>query len=301
MPKALLTYYFDFGVVTAKAALFGTMRHELFERCMSNQDVSWSTAKTLVHNIVRRNAESLVGCGVTDAEARAEVLRIVPQIQRFAADFTSFQGAAIKSQNLTSASNAFGSRLKGNGIQPDMYFVANSVQAIEESIVCPELGLKGNLDVTVNAKTTPLSSTADHPASNFVGQSLSSLMSIELKTGHNQNPQNAHMAQLALYTMMLRVRCGSQTHCSSLAQGVSQEITGAGESGMLLYLNHDAYRAIHVSPMPSETKSLIGQRNLVASELNRVSLPRGIVLNYEEGTKTEAAEGTEMQNQPNPR
>jgi hypothetical protein len=123
-------------------------------------------------------------------------------------------------------------------------------------------------------------------------------MSIELKTGHNQNPQTAHMAQLALYTMMLRVRCGSQTHSSSLAQGVSQEITGAGESGMLLYLNHDAYRAIHVSPMPNETKSLIGQRNLVASELSRASRPRGILLNYE---KTEAAEGMEMQNQLVPR
>lgn len=274
------------------------MRHELFERCMSNQDVSWPSAKTLVHNIVRRNAESLVGCRIKDAEARTEVLRVVPQIQRFASDFTSF-GAAIKSQKLAAA--AFGSRLKGNGIQPDMYFVANSVRATEESIVCPELGLKGNLDVTVSAKTTPLLSTVDHHASNFVGQAQTSLMSIELKTGHNQNPQNAHMAQLALYTMMLRVRCGSQIHSSSLAQGVSQEITGAGESGMLLYLNHDAYRAIHVSPMPNETKSLIGQRNLVASELSRASRPRGIVLRYEEGTKPESAEGMGMQNQLDPR
>ena len=235
MPKSLLTYFGVFGFSIAKAALFGTMRHELFERCMSHQDFSWPTAKSFVQNLVRRNAESLVGCGIKDAEAREEVLRVVPQIQRFAADFTSFQGAAIKYQKLTTASNAFGSRLKGNGIQPDMYFVANSVQATEESIVCPELGLKGNLDVTVCAKTTPLSSTVDHQASNFVAQSQTSLMSIELKTGHKQNPQNGHMAQLALYTMMLRVRCGSKTHSYSPAQEASQKITGPGESGMLLY------------------------------------------------------------------
>jgi hypothetical protein len=289
----------DVVSATAKAALFGTLRHELFERCMSNQDFSWPTAKSIAQNIVRRNAESLVGCGVKDAEAREEVLRVVPQIQRFAADFTSFQGAAIKRQRQPSASNAYGSRLKGNGIQPDMHFVANSVSD-DVAIVCPELGLKGYLDATVSATTSPLSSTVGHQASKSVVQPQTSLACIELKTGHNQNPQNAHMAQLALYTMMLRVRRGSQTHSSSAAQGVGQEI-GAGESGMLLYLNHETYRALHVSPMPNEIKSLIGQRNLVASELSRASRPRGIVLNYEEGTNTEAAKGIDMHNRLEPR
>jgi hypothetical protein len=263
---------------------------------MSNQDFSWPTAKSIVQNIVRRNAESLVGCGIHDTEAREEVLRVVPQIQRFAADFTSF----IKRRRQPSASDAYGSRLKGNGTQPDMHFVANSVQATEESIVCPELGLKGYLDVTVSAMTHPLSSTVGHQASQSVVQPQTSLASIELKTGHNQNPQNAHMAQLALYTMMLRVRRGPQTHSSSIVQGVSQEI-GAGESGMLLYLNHEAYRALHVTPMPNEIKSLIGQRNLVASELSRASRPRGVILNYDEGTNTEAAKGIDIQERLGPR
>jgi hypothetical protein len=52
-------------------------------------------------------------------------------------------------------------------------------------------------------------------------------------------------------------------------------------SGMLLYMNSEAVRAVHVAPLMGEIKSLIGQRNVVASELLRASRPRGIVLSYE--------------------
>ena len=286
----------DCSCSIAKAALFGTMRHELFERCMSNQDFGWPTAKVFATNIVRRNAESLVGCGIRESEARAEVLKVVPQIQRFAAQYTTFIDKARSSK-----SNALGALLKGNGMQPDMQFVANSVQATEEAIVCPELGLKGNLDVTVSAMTSSLPSTHGIQTSTSAGVPQSSLLSIELKTGHNQNPQNAHMAQLALYTMMLRVRRGPNRPHSPLSQGTSQETQGACESGMLLYLNHENYRALHVSPMLNEIKSLVGQRNLIASELTKAARPRGVVLAYEDQGNTNATGEKDNQRQRKPR
>ncbi len=209
---------------------------------MSSQDFSWPTAKVIANSIIRRNAESLVGCGVRESEARSQVLQVVTKIQRFA----------------------------------------------NEAVVCPELGMKGNLDVTVSATTSTL------PHGNITaGPPQTSLMSIELKTGHNQNPQSAHMAQLALYTMMLRVRRGpSRPSTTPSSQPLNREATlGAGESGMLLYLNHENYRASHVSPMLNEIKSLIGQRNLVASELERVSSPRGVILSYEDENNNEATKG----------
>jgi hypothetical protein len=263
------------------------MRHELFERCMSNQDFGWPTAKVIATSIVRRNAESLVGCGIKESEARSAVLQVVPQIQRFAAEFTTL----VKAKDGSTVGNAKGSRLKGNGLQPDIDFVAHSVQATEESVVCPELGLKGNLDVTVSTTTSALAS----PGGNQTGLSTTAvpqnaLMSIELKTGHNQNPQNAHMAQLALYTMMLRVRRGPNRPNATLSQSSSsREAPGACETGMLLYLNHEDYRAMHISPAQNEIKSLVGQRNLVASELTKASRPRGVVLAYEEQGDTKAA------------
>lgn len=277
---------FSIHVGAAKAALFGTMRHELFERCMSSQDFSWPTAKVIANSIIRRNAESLVGCGVRESEARSQVLQVVTKIQKFAQEYTTLNPAKNVDSN---ADSAKGGRLKANGMQPDMQFLAHSVQATEEAVVCPELGMKGNLDVTVSATTSSLPN-GNTPA----GAPQTSLMTIELKTGHNQNPQSAHMAQLALYTMMLRVRRGpNRPSTTPSSQPLNQEANlGACESGMLLYLNHENYRASHVSPMLNEIKSLIGQRNLIASELERVSSPRGVVLSYEEDeNSSEAAKG----------
>lgn len=204
----------------------------------------------------------------------------MPQIQRFAADYTTF--AMDKSGK--AVTSAVDHRLKGNGLQPDMKFVAQSMEATEESVVCPELGLKGNLDVTVSATTSALPPEGGNsmPIEPSSMAPRNALMCIELKTGHNQNPQNAHMAQLALYTVMLRVRRGPNVTDTTLSQSSSPESQGACESGMLLYLNHEGYRAMHISPLQNEIKSLIGQRNLVASEISKVSRPRGIVLAYEE-------------------
>lgn len=101
-----------------------------------------------------------------------------------------------------------------------------------------------------------------------------SLMGIELKTGHNQKTQNAHMAQLAMYILMMQTRYGS-TKLSSTKD------FGATESGILLYMNNESLRAVHIKPMLSEIKSLIGQRNVVAIEQIRSSKPRGIDLLYE--------------------
>lgn len=264
------------------------MRHELFESCMSSQDFTWPTAKKIVNNIVRRNAESLVGCGVREAEARKEVLQVLPQIKRFATEYTTFN--PIKQDGVVVPSK--GARLKGSGAQPDMQFLAHSVQATEEAVVCPELGLKGNLDVTVSATTSILPSTGGNQTDRAAEAPQISSMSIELKTGHNQNPQSAHMAQEALYTMMLRVRRGpNRPTCSDPSQPANQEAQGAGESGMLLYLNHENFRTSHISPMLNEIKSLVGQRNLVASEITRVSRPRGVVLAFEDEDSTKATSG----------
>jgi hypothetical protein len=99
-------------------------------------------------------------------------------------------------------------------------------------------------------------------------------MRVELKTGHHQRPQNAHIAQLALYVVMLQTRYGT-AGCKSTAWS-------AAENGLILYMNNEAVRAVHIAPMLSEIKSMIEMRNVVAIESIRTSRPRGIRLSYEE-------------------
>lgn len=69
--------------LSAKSAVMGTLRHDLFERCLREKDTSRRSAALFTRDIVRKNAEALVGCGITDRkEAFGEVMKTLPQIQR---------------------------------------------------------------------------------------------------------------------------------------------------------------------------------------------------------------------------
>ena len=253
---SLILFHFS----TAKAPLFGTMRHELFEATMREKDFSIKSASMHLQQILRRNSEGLLACGTTSREAEQEVMKMVPQLQQFATDFTVFgQCRDKKALNQLAV-------LEPQGAQPSVRLVANSVEAIEEPVISPQLGLKGNVDMIIRATTAP--------ADTSNAKALVSLVGIELKTGHNQRTQNAHMAQLALYTLMMQSRYGWKASLNS-------KTLGCTSSGMLLYMNDSSFRAVHILPLMSEIKSLIGQRNVVANESMRVSRPRGVVLSYE--------------------
>jgi hypothetical protein len=268
--------------LSSQAALFGTMRHELFGVCMKQQDFSLDSVRTNVRKIVRRNATNLIGCGLTVPEAESGVIDILPSIHRFVAEYTR-----IGVENGDEIPFHRRPLLEGHGHQPSIRLVADVVESIEEPVISPELGLKGNVDAVVNVTSVRLNST---PSSSAGPQN--SFMCLELKTGHNQNTQNGHMAQLALYTLMLQVRHGIKSTSSSSFQssplpcsqfgGGFPDATGAATGGILVYLNQKSTRSVHVSPQPNEIKSLIGQRNVVASEVLRASRPRGVELVYDE-------------------
>lgn len=254
--------------LSSEAPLFGTMRHELFEAMMKNKDFSVEFASKMIPTIARKNAEGLLSCGVTNRQAEVEVAKVVPQIQSFARLYTNLVGN--HDRHIADVP-----LLEPGGSSPPVRFVVEELEAIEEPIISPELGLKGNLDAIVRAKTA--TSGVDVQTA---------LMPVELKTGHRQQTQHAHLAQLALYTLMLGVRYGSSTQNS--AAGDSNE---AKRDGLLLYINNDSIRAVHVMPLLPEIKSLMGQRNVVAFESLKSSRPRGVVLSYEN-------QGESLQNAP---
>jgi hypothetical protein len=261
--------------LTSKAALFGTMRHELFGLVMKENNFDPAYVKRNVQKIVRQSAEALLGCGVATAEAEREVMNVLPVIKNFVAEYTTFgKGASATPRNV----------VQGHCVsQTDIRFLANAVHSIEEPIISPELALKGNIDAvleTTSGLVRNENSRSNHSSTEH------SFMSLELKTGHNQTAQNAHMAQLSLYTLMLQVRYGTQPKQPSRnlfsSRSDKPDPDGASTGGILLYLNQKSFHSVHVAPMFNEIKSLIGQRNIVATELLRASRPRGISLSYED-------------------
>jgi DNA replication factor Dna2 len=228
---------------------------------MKEQDFAVEPTIAHIRKIVKQNAEGLLSCNALSREAEQEILKFLPQLQRFANEYTEF-GQVRGPRNLGQSA-----LLESHGTVLPTQFIAKSAEAIEEPVISPELGLKGNVDMLVNAVTVKLDPQLGQ-------QTATSIMGVELKTGHNQRPQNVHIAQLALYVVMLQTRYGT-------ARSNSNE-SSAAEDGLLLYMNNEAVRAVHIAPMLSEIKSLIGMRNVVAIESLRAARPRGIRLSYEE-------------------
>lgn len=216
--------------LTNKSAIMGTMRHDLFEKsltasCSSNRKRGREERQHL-KQILLKHAPTLLSCGYTDdKDAHKELLEFIPQMNRF---FSTY----VNSSSL----------LRGLIRQTDNIVVKlGKVNTTEESSISFELGIKGNIDATFD---TDIQNIKHHFQQK---QQQKTLMSLELKTGHNQNPQNAHVAQISLYTFMLRTR--------------SQTRQRPGKGGTLLYLNEKDYKAYHVSPTASEAKNLISLRN----------------------------------------
>ena len=287
MRRAVLKMRLGSSGLSSRPAVMGTMRHDLFEKCMQEKNFAREFANQQVSHIVRSHAEALLGCEwYSEAEAKGQLMEGLPQMQEFAANYCAFGHRSGPTQMVfrpdgQGLAASQGSRLQGHGIHADVLYCAQSVYATEEAAVSPELGLKGFVDATLIANTKPYGSDE---------QPQQAMMAVELKTGHQQNPQNEHMAQLALYTLMLRMRRGSAASASdpnsphrvTASKGRYRSLgNGAAMGGMLLYLNHKGMHALHVSPMLSEIRSLIGQRNALAIESRKSAKPRGIILSYE--------------------
>ncbi len=221
---------------------------------------------------MREHAEQLIGCGIYDECATTlEVTKIQPQLERFAKMYTSFRFRENQVEG--------GALLEGHGVSPSVNFVAKNLKDTEEGTISTALGLKGFVDATVEARVRgcAVQRTINGNEKSFPPQTA--LMGIELKTGHHQNPSMNHVAQLSLYTLTLR-------SCHGTATGYDRDnivgpLSGASKGGMLLYLNHESFKAVHVSPAINEVKSLLSQRNLIADEMKRASKPRGITIQYE--------------------
>jgi len=276
--------------IASKPAFVGTMRHALFEACMKTAEFDKVFAQRVTKNLIREKAETLIGCNVSEAEIEDEVLNVLPMIQKFAGEYTTLRKDVII---LDPTSKPVG----GAALHPDIRLLGKGVHSVEESIVSTELGLKGAIDAILETESTIIghkhnNNISSNNAACYTSTSSpqQSLMCFELKTGHNQNAQLGHMAQLSLYTIMLQSRYGAHVRLDgNRIIGSQSEMEsrqkGAAPGGILLYLNHQSQKINHVSPHLGEIKTLMSQRNVVASGLKKSSSPRGIALSYAEGPR----------------
>lgn len=225
------------------------MRHQIFEQVMTEKDFSETKMTANVKDIIRKNAEGILACNSSSNEAEQELMKVNRQLITFANTYTIFGPRSSFSKSPITLESQAGGNSRTT-------FVADSVEAVEEPLISPELGLKGNVDMIMNARTGQYNSIQQNH--NFI--------SVELKTGHNQKTQNAHLAQLNLYIIMMQCRYGS-----SITKTKQNSEAAASKDGILLYLNNDEIRAVQVAPTLADMKNLIVQRNVVATEQARMN------------------------------
>ncbi len=269
--------------ISSKSALIGTLRHGIFEACMKAAEFDSLFAQREIKKLVREKAEMLISCNITENEAEAQILGALPMIQQFAKEYTTLRKDIMMLSSL-------GKDVGGMGCYPDIRLLVKGVHSVEESIVSTSLGLKGSIDAVLNAESTTLGHKYSRtPASDSIPRQ--SLMCLELKTGHNQKVQSVHMAQLSLYTFMLQSRYGAHIESDGKLDGGSYSaqnsavLRGGAPGGILLYLNDKSQQIMHISPQMNEAKTLMSQRNVVASDSKRTLRPRGISLCFEEDQK----------------
>lgn len=264
--------------LSSKSALVGTLRHALFGVCMKERKFDRKFVFYNVRRIIRENAEALVGCGMTTPEVESQLMKTLPSLLEFVKQHATYDPSK-------KTADAFPSAYVGGhlGNSTGVHFATHTTYSLEEPVVSPELGLKGYVDAVL--ETTVAETTANNQKMQQTITGLKhSLMALELKTGHNQNSQHAHMGQLSLYTLMLQGRYGTKIDHNIVKTTQSSgkpDPEGASSGGLLLYLNDKGFRPTFVAPEFDEFKMLMANRNVIAGELVKVSKPRGVVLAYE--------------------
>lgn len=207
----------------SKLMMIGTIVHELLQRTLRNKVTEMADIVSIGRAYLASNemARMLYACNMTKIDALKE-------IDPFYAKIHNFVTKHFNPQSTNKTFSAQNSRANESQIQ------IQAVRDIEENIWCHQLGLKGKIDVTVEARCNS-------------GQSLQ-IMPLELKTGRASFSAE-HKGQLMLYEMMMNL--------------VGHKV----ENGILLYLREG--KCAPVSSNRNMKRDLIMLRNEVAYYLSK--------------------------------
>jgi len=256
------------------AGVLGTLRHEfmeaMMEKCMlrlrsfrDNQKnskadppgaqmlVTPKEVQEICNACIKNHIESLFCSDISDVKAMEEL-------------------KAISKPTTEWIHHAFWHNTTATNIQPGVVnpsYNLTEMLASEESIWCPALGMKGCVDVMMNAKLQSISASQ---STQFVGSNF--LVPLELKTGQ-WRPATliTHRAQVMLYILSLIMR-----ERTPIQQVIQNNISGSfaplpPRHGLLLYVTPEKTVVEVVSPTWHDIRALILSRNKLALSLKKAS------------------------------
>lgn len=273
MRKAVLSARVPGGIggSSGTAALFGSMIHDLFQRClvMASRSVpeegtdgtavlSLGAMDVLaaVEDVLQKHAEDLYGCSVNQNRARTVLHNALPLILDWQQGFLGENAGGVEVRERKNVHRV----------------TVPAIHDIEELIWSPVLGLKGKIDASVQFTT--------EDQARAVG-------ALELKTGSSTGYSAvSHHAQVTLYSLLMSDRydesidlgmisyvpCQDPARVQGGGEGHASGVSGNG--GTLNTKNNSGSRASDsgahsklVKTCRSELVGLVMQRNELASFL----------------------------------
>eukprot|EP01038_Epipyxis_sp_PR26KG_P009048 gene9048-12201_t len=202
-----------------------------------------------IYSLIQSCKETLLSdlyvCGITDQMVLKDLLCITDPLISWTCK--SYQFGIHSFEHSTNSMQ----------IQNNSITTLERVAGIEETFICPEIGLKGQLDIV--AKSTihyvDLKTIGNNNSSSLTQEIL---LPIELKTGKwKQSTVITHRAQVLLYILMLMVRDRQQTIVTDKKNRNPCE-------GLILYLSENESKVDIIKPNWNEMIALIGMRNKLA-------------------------------------
>ena len=109
-----------------------------------------SDISAIIAQSIRGNLEALLACEMTDEKAAAELHQIAPAVLQWIDAITSV-GVLVKQESLSPVSQA----IRNEAAPPDVacfFFVAEGIAESEETIWCPSVGIKGQIDLILRGR-----------------------------------------------------------------------------------------------------------------------------------------------------
>ncbi|XP_004928891.1 DNA replication ATP-dependent helicase/nuclease DNA2 [Bombyx mori] len=213
------------GIDSANTAMtIGIMVHELVQKALTQQISDITQLRLEADRMIRESIQMLYDAGMTEEETRTSMQCYIQPLNDF-----------MKSYVVSKASHGIMQNNKENWNGH-----IDKVLDIEENICCPQLGLKGKIDATLQVTV---------PEKNGLQKAI---VPLELKSG-KASVSAEHRGQLVMYGMMLSLHR-------------NEDPTVALQRGLLLYLR-DKVDVREVNCGYPERRDLVMLRNQLVENL----------------------------------
>ncbi|XP_032526512.2 DNA replication ATP-dependent helicase/nuclease DNA2 [Danaus plexippus] len=209
------------GIDSASVTMtIGTLVHEMVQRALTQKISNVPQIKVLCENIIKESIEMLFDAGITEADVRTNMQVYLEPLAEF------MQMYVVNDKMIDSKKYQWKGKVE-------------KVLDIEENVCCPQMGLKGKIDATLEVTI-------------HNRKDKTTTVPLELKSGR-ASVSAEHTGQLVLYGMMMSVLEGKDP-----ARG--------DQRGLLLYLK-DKINITEVNCDYPERRDLVMLRNELVQHL----------------------------------